>query len=83
MSQSDTQHIAADAQWRRTFKDELGQVYTPFVFVRGDIYNISSFTRDAFPNRAVRLAATSAGIGLDYRYPLVASTAASRTLLSR
>ena len=46
VTQGNTQHVATDAQWRRTFKDELGQVYTPFVFVRGDVYNVSSFVRN-------------------------------------
>ena len=32
-----TDHIATDMQWRRTFKDDLGQVYTPFVFGRADV----------------------------------------------
>ena len=35
VAQGTTDHIATEAQWRRTFKDDFGQVYTPFVFARG------------------------------------------------
>jgi LPS-assembly protein len=74
VSQGNTQHIAADAQWRRTFKDELGQVYTPFVFVRGDLYNVSSFTQNNISGPADTFSRELAGVGLDYRYPFILNT---------
>ena len=74
VSQGNTQHIAADAQWRRTFKDELGQVYTPFVFVRGDVYNVSSFQQNNISGPADTFTRELAGIGFDYRYPFILNT---------
>jgi LPS-assembly protein len=74
ITQGDTQHVATDAQWRRTFKDGLGQVYTPFVFVRGDIYNVSSFQQNGPIMPGSAFTRELAGIGLDYRYPFVAHT---------
>ena len=70
-----TDHIATDAQWRRTFKDDLGQVYTPFVFGRADIYNVSAF-EDITGNtgQADTFTRQMVGVGLDYRYPFVASS---------
>jgi LPS-assembly protein len=74
VSQGNTQHIAADAQWRRTFKDELGQVYTPFVFVRGDVYNVSSFVQNNISGPADTFTRELAGVGFDYRYPFILNT---------
>jgi LPS-assembly protein len=74
VSQGNTQHIAADAQWRRTFKDELGQVYTPFVFVRGDVYNVSSFIQNNISGPADTFTRELAGVGFDYRYPFILNT---------
>ncbi|MGA7329895.1 MAG: LPS-assembly protein LptD [Rhodomicrobium sp.] len=70
-----TDHIATDMQWRRTLKDDFGEVFTPFVFARADVYNVSSFT-DITGNSgaADTLTRQLAGIGLDYRYPFVANT---------
>ena len=70
-----TDHIATDMQWRRTLKDDFGEVFTPFVFARADVYNVSSFT-DITGNSGAADTFTRqlAGIGLDYRYPFVANT---------
>ena len=70
-----TDHVASDVQWRRTLKDDLGQVYTPFVFGRADVYNFSSFqdlNGASGPGQTVTR--QMAGAGLDYRYPFVASS---------
>ncbi len=84
VSMATTDHIATDAQWRRTFKDDLGQVYTPFVFVRGDIYNVSNFQEGGNTGPGGTFIGNTgpggtvtrdlAGVGLDYRYPFIAST---------
>ncbi len=71
----DTDHIVTQAEWRRTLKDDIGEVFTPFVQARGDIYNVSDFhdingttgVADTFTRQMV-------GVGLDYRYPFVAHT---------
>jgi LPS-assembly protein len=68
-----TDHIVTQAEWRRTLKDDIGQVYTPFVQARGDLYNVSSF-RDITGDegRADTFTRQMVGAGLDYRYPFVA-----------
>jgi LPS-assembly protein len=76
----DTSHIATDAQWRRTITDPLGQVFTPFVQGRADVYHTSAFRdqdgigptdivsgpEDTFTRQLVTG-------GLDYRYPFVSN----------
>jgi LPS-assembly protein len=74
VSQGNTDHIAANVQWRRTFKDDLGQVYTPFVFMRGDVYNVSSFQENNVTSSSNTFTRDIAGVGLDYRYPFIANT---------
>jgi LPS-assembly protein len=71
--QGTTDHIATDAQWRRTLKDDMGQVYTPFVFARGDVYNVSSFQEGSYVGPADTFTRDMVGVGLDYRYPFVAN----------
>lgn len=73
ITQNASDHVAMDAQWRRTLKDDLGQVYTPFVFVRGDIYHVSSFTENNVSGPTDTFTRDVGGIGLDYRYPFVAN----------
>jgi LPS-assembly protein len=69
-----TDHVATLTEWRRTLKDDLGQVYTPFVQARGDIYNVSSF-QDITGNTgpAETFTRQMIGAGLDYRYPFVSN----------
>ncbi len=73
-TQGTTDHIATDAQWRRTFKDDMGQVYTPFVFARGDVYSFSSFQEGIYEGAADTFTRGIAGVGLDYRYPFIANS---------
>src|SRR5258706_1325452 len=71
----DTDHIARQAQWRRKLTDDIGEVFTPFVQARGDIYHVSSFQDvdlksgqdDTFTRQVVTA-------GIDYRYPFVSHT---------
>ncbi len=74
VTQGTTDHIATDVQWRRTFKDDLGEVFTPFVFGRADVYNVSSFQEVNVSGPADTFTRQMAGVGLDYRYPFVANT---------
>jgi LPS-assembly protein len=69
-----TDHIATETQWRRTLKDDLGQVFTPFVQARADIYNVSSFEDiTGVSGPANTFTRQVAGVGLDYRYPFVSN----------
>ncbi len=68
-----TDHIVTQTEWRRTLKDEFGQVYTPFVQARGDIYNVSSFNDISNSGPADTFTRQMVGAGLDYRYPFVSN----------
>ena len=76
-----TTRLTAQASYRRTFIDPVGQVWTPFSYLRGDAFyvapqttgfpqnaNLANFieTDDFFAGRA------TPAIGLEYRYPFVA-----------
>ncbi|MFD1702689.1 LPS-assembly protein LptD [Methylopila henanensis] len=70
--------LSADAQWRRRFIDPIGQVWTPFAFVRGDlIYTNPDDDARLGPfldNGQDALLRGMAGVGLEYRYPFVAQS---------
>jgi LPS-assembly protein len=75
---TDSNRIAFDAQWRRKLIDGIGQVWTPFSYMRADV---TQFTNGYDPDTATPIgddAITRAvgAIGLKYAYPFVAHTAA-------
>lgn len=60
------------ADWRTTVTDPLGQVFTPFAYLKGDLFflasqdrNVGALTDDAVAGRIMP------AIGLDYRYPFI------------
>lgn len=64
--------FSTQADWRRTLIDPLGQVFTPFAYVKTDLYflasadpNVTTLTDDAFVARAIP------AVGLEYRYPFL------------
>jgi LPS-assembly protein len=67
--------FSAETQWRRSFTDSLGQVFTPFVSLRADAASmqinnepgVSNFIATGDTN-LVRAMPT---IGLEYRYPFI------------
>ena len=66
--------VVAQANWRSQFIDPLGEVFTPFLSGRGDIYRITGFTDPANPSAASDQAVTRAmgTVGLQYQFPFVA-----------
>jgi LPS-assembly protein len=80
---TDTQRAILEANWRRQLIDGIGQVYTPFAQLRGDVYNISGVdpntvngsedfdTRDPTDGGVLR---GNAVAGFEYRYPFVSTT---------
>lgn len=67
--------FTAEANWRRSYTDSLGQIWTPFASLRADLIDSSIYNQpgvQAFlPNgdtQAVRLMPT---VGLEYRYPFI------------
>ena len=67
--------FSAEADWRRSFTDSIGQIWTPFASVRADAINadisnqpgVSSFL-PVGDTQALRVMPT---IGLEYRYPFI------------
>jgi LPS-assembly protein len=75
-----TSRASVNLSWRRRFVDDVGQVWTPFAFARADGFwvepkfsgyqnaNLANFIGD--DETAARF---MPGVGLEYRFPLVAS----------
>jgi len=62
------------ADWRTKLIDPLGQVFTPFAYVKGDLYFTSSRddTVGNLSDEAV-VGRIMPAVGLDYRYPILAT----------
>lgn len=74
---TDMSRVAFQAQWRRKIVDGIGQVWTPFTQVRGDV---TSFTNNVDPNTGLpvpedTIGRATATAALTYAYPFVANTA--------
>jgi LPS-assembly protein len=64
-----------EAQWRRSFTDPYGEIWTPFAIVRADAINASISNQPGVSNflpvgdtNALRVMPT---VGLEYRYPFI------------
>src|SRR3954449_3573657 len=67
--------LTAEAQWRRSYTDPMGQIWTPFAIMRADAIDASISNQPGVSNflpvgdtQAVRLMPT---VGLEYRYPFI------------
>jgi LPS-assembly protein len=67
--------LSAEAQWRRSFTDSFGEIWTPFAIMRADAINADISNQPGVANflpvgdtQAVRLMPT---VGLEYRYPFI------------
>jgi LPS-assembly protein len=67
--------LTAEADWRRSFTDSAGQIWTPFASVRADLIDASIGNQPGVSNflppgetQAVRVMPT---VGLEYRYPFI------------
>jgi LPS-assembly protein len=72
----DVSRVINEVKWRRQFTDPAGQVITPFMQARGDLYKSTSFTdpitfEDEDSTTALRAQAVA---GVEYRYPFVKNT---------
>jgi LPS-assembly protein len=79
----DSNRLIVQANWRRQMIDGIGQVYTPFAQLRGDIYGVSGLDRglnsseDFAKNTNEDDGAILRGnavAGIEYRYPFLATT---------
>jgi LPS-assembly protein len=67
--------LTAEAQWRKSFTDPVGQIWTPFAILRADAIDASISNQPGVSNflpvgdtQALRLMPT---VGLEYRYPFI------------
>ncbi len=67
--------FTAEAQWRRSFTDSAGEIWTPFASVRADAIDASISNQPGVSNflpvgdtQALRVMPT---VGLEYRYPFI------------
>src|SRR5262245_22658055 len=76
---TDTSRLVVEANWQRKMIDPIGQVWTPFGNVRGDVYSwANAFAPDGvtpIPDDTVLRGLATAGI--TYSYPFVAHTASA------
>jgi LPS-assembly protein len=75
--QSNMNRVVADVSWRRRFVDPLGQTYTPFANMRGDLYYLNDVL-DPVTLEVIEDETITRGIaagGLLYAYPFVAHSA--------
>ncbi len=67
--------FSAEAQWRRSFTDSAGEIWTPFAIVRADAIDADISNQPGVSNflptgntQALRVMPT---VGLEYRYPFI------------
>lgn len=76
--------LSVDTSWRREFIDPAGQVWTPFAYVRGDVMYRNP--DDTIPSELIdtdeeTLGRGMVGVGLEYRYPFVATSSIGTHIL--
>lgn len=66
--------LSLKSEWRKTLIGPLGQSFTPFAYMRGDLFflaspdaDVTALTGESFVGRAMP------AIGLEYRYPFIAT----------
>ena len=71
----DYTRLTAEVEWRRSFTDSIGQIFTPFASLRGDLISANIDNQPGVSNylpvgstQAARLMPT---VGLEYRYPFI------------
>lgn len=71
----DYTRLTAEVEWRRSFTDSIGQIFTPFASLRGDVISANIDNQPGISNylpigstQTARLMPT---VGLEYRYPFI------------
>jgi LPS-assembly protein len=71
----DYTRLTAEVSWRRSFTDSIGQIFTPFASLRGDLISANIDNQPGVSNylpvgstQTARLMPT---IGVEYRYPFI------------
>jgi LPS-assembly protein len=69
--------LSAEVQWRRTLIDSYGQIFTPFLWARGDVAALElsrDFSQANFIDPGSNsLARVMPAVGLDYKYPFIST----------
>ena len=67
--------LSAEVSWRRSFTDSIGQIFTPFASLRGDLIDADILNQPGvanyLPPGAFQTARIMPTIGLEYRYPFI------------
>jgi LPS-assembly protein len=67
--------LSAETTWRRSITDPLGQVFTPFLYARGDVASLSidptAAVDNFLPEGDTNLVRAMPAAGLEYRYPFI------------
>jgi len=67
--------LSAEAQWRRSFIDPFGQIFTPFASLRADLIDAHILNQPGVSNYIqpgdTQMARIMPTIGLEYRYPFI------------
>ena len=79
----DSNRVIVEANWRRQMIDGIGEVFTPFAQLRGDVYGVAGldnglngsqdFAKNENGNDSAILRGNAIA-GIEYRYPFIAST---------
>ena len=72
---TDSNRLIMQTAWRRQMIDRIGQVYTPFAQLRGDVYGVNEFADPAtgLESSGALVRGTAVG-GAEYRYPFIGTT---------
>jgi LPS-assembly protein len=72
---TDSNRLIMQTGWRRQMIDRIGQVYTPFAQLRGDLYGVNEFADPAtgLESSGALVRGTAVG-GAEYRYPFIGTT---------
>ena len=67
--------LSTKAEWRKSFTDSAGEVWTPFAYVRLDAAAMSIYNQPGvsnyIPTGSDSLARAMPAVGLEYRYPFI------------
>ena len=73
----DSNHAIGEVKWRRKLIDALGQVWTPFASLRGDVYHVANQPDPNNPTVLLPDDTVTRGMataGLTYSYPFIATS---------
>ena len=71
----DYTRLSGEAQWRRSFTDPMGQIFTPFASIRADLISADILAQPGVanyvPTGTTQVARIMPTVGLEYRYPFI------------